>query len=157
MGTLKALWPFQQRGYDGIVTSLKTGHRHPICQIPTGGGKTVLASHIVTGALKKGKTAAFLVPMIGLVDQTYERFVENGIDPLDIGIMQGNHPIYRPAAPIQICSVQTIGRRQRPTADVVLVDEAHMRFETVSDWLMEEREKVFIGLTATPWSRGLAK
>src|SRR5208337_1420337 len=156
MGELKSMWPFQQRGYDGIVGSLRSGHRRPICQIPTGGGKTVLASHIVTGALKKHKKVAFLVPMIGLIDQTHDRFAENGIDPMDMGIVQGDHPLYRPDAPVQICSIQTIGRRFRPEADFVLVDEAHLRFKTVSDWMESEPQKIFIGLTATAWSRGLA-
>jgi DNA repair protein RadD len=61
--------------------SLRSGHRRPIIQSPTGSGKTVLAAALVEGALKKGNRVAFTVPRLSLIDQTRDRFVEEGIPP----------------------------------------------------------------------------
>jgi DNA repair protein RadD len=59
--------------------SLRSGHRRPIIQSPTGSGKTVLAAAIVEKALAKGKRVIFTVPKLSLIDQTVERFNEEGI------------------------------------------------------------------------------
>jgi DNA repair protein RadD len=53
--------------------SLRSGHRRPIIQSPTGSGKTVLAAAIVEKALAKGKRVIFTVPKLSLIDQTVER------------------------------------------------------------------------------------
>lgn len=84
---------------------------------------TVLAAHIVAGARAKHKRVAFCVPTLGLVDQTFERFLENGIDAADMGVIQSDHPWRRPHAPIQIATAQTLARRSLPEVDVVVVDE----------------------------------
>lgn len=125
-------------------------------QLPTGAGKTVVAAHIVAGALAKGNRIAFVVPMLNLIDQTFDRFMENGIDPGDMGVIQGDHEWRRPHAPVQICSIQTVAKRGFPEAPIVVTDEAHLRFDAMDRW-MQETSRVFIGLSATPWSRGLGK
>jgi superfamily II DNA or RNA helicase len=51
--------------------------------------------------------------------------------------------------------VQTIARRGYPDADVVIVDECHLRFKAVSEWMHCAADKVFIGLSATPWAKGM--
>jgi superfamily II DNA or RNA helicase len=58
-------------------------------QAPTAFGKTLLAAHIVRGALGKGKRVAFVVPKLTLIDQTVAAFEREGIQAL--GVMQGNH------------------------------------------------------------------
>jgi hypothetical protein len=80
---------------------------------------------------------AFGVPSISLIDQTFERFVENGIDPVEMGVIQGDHVWTRPHAPIQICSAQTLARRGLPDVDVAVIDEAHLRFEVYDRWMTE--------------------
>lgn len=156
MTELFPLRPLQELALEGLRNSLRHGKKRPIIQAPTGFGKTVIGAHIVAGAMAKRKRVAFVVPMLNLIDQTFERFQENGIDPADMGVIQGNHPWRRPSAPIQICSVQTIGRRGYPEVDFVLVDEVHLRFQSVDDWIADQPTKIFVGLSATPWSRGLA-
>lgn len=153
--SLFPLRPLQQKALDGLKESLRAGHRRPIIQAATGFGKTVIAAHIVRGAMDKRKTVAFCVPMITLVDQTFERFAENGIPRGEMGVQQGNHPWHRPNAPVQICSIQTIGARGAPPVDFAVVDEVHLRFKTIEDWIKAEPGKIFVGLSATPWSRGL--
>jgi len=153
---MRPLYPFQQKALDDLKTSLRSGRRRPIIQMPTGGGKTVLASHIVHGALNKSNTLAFCVPLLTLIDQTIERFIENGIAVNDIGVIQGNHAMRRPQAPIQIASTQTLARRDLPKSDIVVIDEVHVRYKVIEDWIKADEKKIFIGLSATPWSRGLA-
>jgi DNA repair protein RadD len=73
--------------------------------------------------------------------------------------MQGGHIRTNPACPIQVASVQTLQRRRIPPADVVVVGEAHRLFEFYIRWMAEPewRRVPFIGLSATPWTRGLGK
>ena len=154
---LKPLRPHQQRAIDGLKQSLMAGHRRPMLQAPTGAGKTVIAAHVVAGALAKGKRLAFCVPSIGLIDQTFERFVENGIDPAAMGVIQGNHPWRRPGAPIQIATAQSLARRDRPDVDLIVIDEAHVMHKVYQTWMDEQPDRMFIGLSATPWAKGLGK
>jgi len=157
MTQLRPLRPHQTAALDGLKHSLMTGHRRPLLQAPTGAGKTVIAAHIVAGALAKHKRIAFCVPSIGLVDQTFERFRENGIDPALMGVIQADHPWKRSNAPVQIATAQTLARRDRPQTDVVVIDEAHIRFGVYEAWMTDPEWQAvpFIGLTATPWAKGL--
>lgn len=155
--SLRQLRPHQAKAIDGLKSSLLDGHKRPLLQAPTGFGKTVIAAHIVAGARKKGKRVCFCVPSISLVDQTFERFRENGIDPAEMGIIQASHPWRRPHAPIQIATAQTLARRDRPDTDLVVIDEAHIRFGVYEQWMADPEcaDLMFIGLTATPWAKGL--
>jgi len=152
---LRPLRPHQQVAIDGIRQSLSTGHRRPTLQLPTGAGKTVVAAHIIAGAREKRKRVGFAVPALSLIDQSFERFRENGIDPGDMGVMQSDHPWRRPNAPVQICSIQTIAKRGFPDVDFAIIDENHLRFEIIDRWMAERPEMIFVGLSATPWSRGM--
>jgi DNA repair protein RadD len=153
----RILRPHQEMAIGLLRQSLISGHRRPMIQAPTGMGKTVIAGNIVNGALAKGKRVIITVPSISLVDQTFSSLFADGV--YDVGVMQGNHPQTNPNASVQLASLATLTRRQLPKADLVLVDEAHTRFKFLSEWMrLPEWEKVpFIGLSATPWSKGLGK
>lgn len=165
MTRLSALRPHQVNAMALLRESLVAGKRRPVLQMSTGAGKTVIAAHIIAGARSKGKRIAFCVPALSLVDQSFSRFAENGIDPADMGVMQGDHAWSRPHAPIQICSAQTLDRRGVPDVDVAVIDEAHVKFRVYEDWITGRKHEgpepykppVFIGLSATPWTKGLGK
>tara|TARA_R110000868_G_scaffold176318_1_gene413850 strand:+ start:8523 stop:10799 length:2277 start_codon:yes stop_codon:yes gene_type:complete len=112
---------YQQRAIDELRQALGTGKRRPVVQSPTGSGKTVIAAAIVNMARNKDKRIIFAVPALSLIDQTVERFRQNGI--FEIGVMQGQHEMTDYDQPVQVCSVQTLARRQPPKADLVIVDE----------------------------------
>ncbi|KQO76445.1 hypothetical protein ASF20_13955 [Methylobacterium sp. Leaf88] len=126
-------------------------------QAPTGAGKTVVAAAIVQGALSKGKRVLFVVPALSLIDQTVRSFWAEGIR--DVGVIQGNHPMTDPTRPIQIASIQTLQRRAIPRFDIVVIDEAHRWFEMLGVWMQAEdwASVPFVGLSATPWTKGLGK
>ncbi|MGA0595419.1 DEAD/DEAH box helicase [Enterovirga sp. CN4-39] len=147
----------QFEAVERLRQALLAGKRRPMLQAPTGFGKTLLGAMIVEGALSRGKRVIFTVPAVSLIDQTVEAFEAEGIDA--IGVMQGFHPMSDARQPVQVCSVQTLMRRQPLQADVVLIDEAHRWFEFYGEWMNQpEWARVpFIGLSATPWTRGLGK
>lgn len=150
----KPLRDHQVRALEMLRRSLTAGNRRVVVQLPTGAGKTRLAAEIVSGALAKGNRVAFTVPAISLIDQTVAAFESEGI--YAIGVMQANHVRTDREQPVQVVSVQTLGRRKRPDADVVVIDECHLQFAAVKSWIADEPGKVFIGLSATPWARGMA-
>ena len=155
--TARPLRPHQVRAMDLLKSSIRSGKRRPILQAPTGFGKTRVGAEIVTGAHAKGNRVTFCVPALSLIDQTFDAFVNDGVDPGDIGVIQADHPWRRPHAPIQIASAQTLARRTLPLTDVVVVDECHVRFAVYEKWMNDEAmaRKLFIGLSATPWAKGL--
>ena len=126
-------------------------------QAPTGAGKTVLAASMVTGALAKGNRVLFVVPFLSLIEQTVAAFKAQGIDA--VGVMQGYHWMTDGSQPVQVASIQTLQRRMLPMSDLVIVDEAHRWFAFMGEWMARpEWQKVpFIGLSATPWTKGLGK
>jgi Type III restriction enzyme, res subunit len=88
---LLPLWCHQAQAIDELRVSLRNGRKRVMIQLPTGAGKTKLPADITRGALGKGKKAAFLVPLVSLVDQTVKAFAAEGIDA--VGVMQADHPL----------------------------------------------------------------
>lgn len=148
---------YQARAIEDIRQSLRNGVNRLVCQAATGAGKTKIAAAIVDSALTKGKRTAFVVPAISLVDQTLESLADEGI--LDVGVIQANHLLTDWSKPVQVCSIQTIQRRGYPQADVVIIDECHRLHDAHKKWIKDpEWQKVpMIGLSATPWTKGLGK
>lgn len=147
--------PHQQEAISKLRQSLASGKKRPILQAPTGAGKTVIATMVIEGALRKGNRVIFIVPRLSLIQQTVDAFRSEGIT--GIGVIQGQHELTDYDQPVQVASVQTLARRRPPEATLVIVDEAHMDYKAIRK-LMEEWPLVtFIGLSATPWTKGLGK
>lgn len=147
---------YQSEALESLRAAIVEGERRIVLQLPTGGGKTVIAAGIVDGALRKGRRVLFTVPAVSLVDQTVQSFWDEGFR--DIGVIQAQHSMTDWSKPVQVASVQTLQRRTGlPQADVMVVDECHRMFSFYSDvfTLPEWVAKPIIGLSATPWSRGL--
>ena len=151
----KVARPHQTKAMEMLRASLASGRKRPCLQLPTGAGKTFIASLIVRGALAKGNRVVFTVPALSLVDQTVAAFEAEGVER--IGVIQADHPRTDAFAPVQVASVQTLARRDRPAASVVVVDECHIRSEAVVRWMREAPTTRFVGLSATPWRKGMAE
>ncbi len=126
-------------------------------QAPTGFGKTVVGAALVKGSLAKGRRILFVVPALSLIDQTVRSFFTEGIH--DVGVIQGSHPMTDASKPVQVASIQTLQRRAIPPFDIVVVDEAHRWFEMLGVWMADPawQRVPFVGLSATPWTKGLGK
>lgn len=145
---------------DAIVRlreSLQNNKKRIVMALPTGAGKTVIAASLIRSAREKNKRVAFVVPSLTLIDQTVARFESNGI--WEIGVMQANHEMTDPNMPVQVCSIQTLARRNSPNVDMVIVDECHVQFKFLIEWMGREEWKdiPFVGLSATPWAKGMGQ
>lgn len=152
-----SLRPQQTHLLDELDLALKAGCRRIMVQAPTGFGKTIVAAAIAKNELQHGRRAIFTVPALSLIDQTVERFFSEGVR--DVGVIQADHHLTNYARQIQVASVQTLQRRHIPESDLVMIDEAHRWFEFYGNWMKspEWSNVPFVGLSATPWTRGLGK
>lgn len=157
---MKVLRPHQVTALDQLRHSVAGQRRRGLrarvmLKLATGAGKTVIAAAIVRGAREKGKRVLFIVDAISLIDQTVEAFYAEGVS--EIGVIQADHPMTDWSKPVQVASVQSLQRRQMPPADIVIIDEAHCQNEWLAKLMQSETwaDVPFIGLSATPWSKGL--
>jgi DNA repair protein RadD len=147
------LHDYQSESVARIRDLIRQGKKNILLVSPTGSGKTVIASHMVGESCKKGKRATFVVDRLSLIDQTSRTFYAEGIEH---GVIQGDHHNYAPWEHVQVASQQTLARRKWPESDVIFVDEAHTVTKTVSQRLWP-RDTIAVGLTATPFTKGLGK
>lgn len=145
---------YQFASVDGLRAGIRGGHRKQVLMAPTGAGKTEIASYMLDEARAKSSRALFIVDRVVLVDQTSQRLDQYGIPH---GVIQADHWRHRPYERIQICSAQTLEKRGIPDGvDVVFVDEAHSMRKKVAEFLAAT-DAVVVGLTATPFTKGMGK
>jgi DNA repair protein RadD len=130
-------------------------HRKTMLQMATGSGKSHVAAAIMEMGLAKGKRIGFLIDRIVLGDQITDRLFSSG---LPVSVVQGQHPLWNPNKPLQVCSVQTLARRretQWPAVDLWIMDEAHLVYDVVNRMMAHRTDIPWLGLSATPFTRGL--
>ncbi|MHB1952163.1 MAG: DEAD/DEAH box helicase family protein [Sulfobacillus sp.] len=154
---LRPLRPYQAKAIESIRQAVREGHKRIVLQIPTGGGKTLIAAHLITSSIDKDKRSLFTCPRKTLVNQTLKHFEREGIR--DIGVIQAKHERTDWRAQVQIASVQTLIRRALPEVDFIIVDEVHMNWNALNERLdcEEWKAKIVIGLSATPWAKGMGR
>lgn len=151
------LRPYQLESIEALREWLRSrsGVGHQILCAPTGSGKTVMATYLMQEAAAKMSRAAFVVDRVALVDQTSKMFDDYGISH---GVLQGNHWRARPWERIQVVSAQTLARREVNTEwQLVIWDECHTLYKTMVEYAKAHPNVVVIGLTATPFTKGLGK
>ena len=153
---------YQKEDIDRIWSLIDSGHNRIMYQLSTGGGKTICSSALIHEAhVNRNWDCIFTVPRISLVNQTVEKFNKSGLD--DVGVIQANHILTDYSKPVQVASVSTLARRQIAFEKGVLdpklfiIDEAHMMYSFIGDILKSDEYKdiPIVGLSATPYSRGL--
>jgi len=145
---------YQVDSINDLRKAILRGHKRIVLQLATGGGKTTIASEMIRKANEKGKKCLFLADRIELVEQTSRRLDYEG---LDHGIIMADNPRYKPHSLNQICSPQTLARRPIPGADLVIIDECHVAYNVHRKMMEAMPNTVFIGLSATPFTKGLGK
>ena len=144
---------YQIESVEGLRQGLREGHLRQILCAPTGSGKTLCAAHLIKEALGKGSKSVFIADRVALVTQTSQGFYELGIPH---GVAQGENTFGR-GFPVQICSAQTIEKRGFwPDLDLIIVDEAHTQRKATLEFIRSVQKPV-IGLTATPFTKGLGQ
>ena len=148
------LYPHQEVAIDLLRQSLRNGDTRPILKAPCGFGKTVVSAWLIKSAIAKGVRVGFIVPRLALVDQSSREFDAFGIDH---GVIQGLHPLTDPNKMCQVISAQSIKPKRVENIGLFIVDECHMVYKHVSDIIKSYDRIPFIGLTATPYTKGLGK
>jgi DNA repair protein RadD len=144
---------FQAASVEQLRNNIRTGIRSQVLSAPTGSGKTICAAHLLDECYNKGRRAVFVADRISLIDQTSAVLDRYGIPH---GVIQSNHWRTRRWERIQVASADTLARRGWPEFDLMIVDECHTQKETTRRAIGTMPPKaVAIGLTATPFSKGL--
>lgn len=146
---------YQERLVHDLRLAIAQGYRRILVYLPTGGGKTIVASEIVRRIVEKGNRANFILHRDPLVTQTSDKFTAFDIPH---GIIKSGFP-ENADAPVQICGVQTLDARDLPIPPgITLIDEAHsVSFYRKLQELFEESDRIILGFTATPFRRGKQK
>jgi superfamily II DNA or RNA helicase len=152
-----ALRPYQANAIQNVRYTLAgpNGVQRVLVYSPTGSGKTEIGMAIVKGAVVKKKRVAFICNRIHLVDQASDRFMKAGIVH---GRIQGRNTA-RIYEQVLIASIQTVAKRGLPPVDLIIIDEAHTAAGS-KDYLRilaAANGVTVIGLSATPYSKGLGK
>lgn len=150
---MKPLRPHQGKAIEMLRDSLRRRKRRPVLQLGTGSGKTRISAEITKNALGNGKRVMFIADAIQLIDQTVQAFWDEGIR--DIGVIQADHPMTNWQMPCQVASIQTLARRTPPDFDIAIIDEVHAFYGAHKRLMEKYPNKIYIGLSATPWTRGL--
>lgn len=143
-----SLRPYQQSAIDQVRDAFRAGHRAPLLVAATGAGKTVMFGAITQSAADRGKSVMVIAHRRELIRQASRKLAETGVEH---GIIA---PGFTPTRhPVQVASVQTLGRRIERIAapDLIIFDEAHHavagQWATVTAAFPHAR---ILGVTATP-------
>jgi superfamily II DNA or RNA helicase len=146
---------YQEQTLAALREGFAKGKKCQVLYAPTGAGKTEMAIALMAATKTKGNKAAMLLDRIVLCDQTSKRLEKYKIDH---GVMQSGHWRYRPYESIQVCSAQTLERRGSfPGLNLLIVDECHQTREQTVQFIKDNPDIRVIGLTATPFTKGLGK
>lgn len=149
---------YQLEAVNGARGELGRGGKRCLIVLPTGGGKTVVASEVIHRAVAKERRVLFLAHRRELILQTSAKLTGFGVKH---GIIMGSHPRALQHL-VQVASVQTLARHRDLLGrlDLIFLDEAHhaaaQQYEDILGWFSHAH---VVGLTATPWrldGRGLA-
>ena len=127
------------------------GHSSVLAVLPTGGGKTVIFSHIAQSAARKGNRVCILVHRAELLDQA-----SRSLTAMDVphGCIRANRKMDLTHS-VQVASVQTLARRLHLIPpdffQLLVVDEAHhTNAGTWRNVVEHFNAAKLLGVTATP-------
>ena len=146
---------YQISAVEALREKIRSNEKRLILCAGTGAGKTVIASHLLRQADRKGSYALFLVDRVALVNQTSATLDAYGIRH---GVLQGINARYAPRENVQVCSIQTLARRKLPRdPSLIVYDECHAQYKSTLAYMAQYPNAVKIGLTATPFTKGMGK
>lgn len=140
------LRPYQKDIIEQTVKSKKS----TLIQIPTGGGKTVIAKSIIFKLWRDFNfQILFVAPKIVLMEQTMEVF--KGLNPK---LVHGQSK-YTNRDKILVSTIQTASRRENLQPNVIIIDEVHYGFDgsMIENLIKNKPNTRVIGLSATPYDR----
>jgi len=160
----KELRGYQGRAFNELRQAVADGYRKILLVAPTGSGKSVVFSKLISSASQKSNHVLFLVHKRELVYQASKHLTREGV-PHGL-IMAGE--VMNKMKSVQLASKDTLWARAKlksridmPPAKVVVIDEAHRTGSRTYNKILDDYEDaIIIGVTATPVrksGRGLGK
>lgn len=145
---------YQLAAIDKLRENIRAGHKAQVLVLPTGGGKTVVATHLMQEADRKQSKSCFVVDRRAIVNQTSATFDRYG---LDHGVIMADHLRNKPFMRTQVASAQTLEARGfMPDLNLLVVDECHSTRKQIAAFIKAHPNVVTIGLSATPFTAGMA-
>ena len=144
---------YQEIALNGLRESMRMGNKRILLVAPTGSGKTVIASAMISAAVQKLNHCLFVAHRRELVNQC-----SNKLHDFDVphGVLMAGRS-GNIGARTQVASIQTYTIRKgnkyfnKPNADLIILDEAHRSVsKSFKDLVNDYPDAYVIGLTATP-------
>jgi DNA repair protein RadD len=146
-----SLRPYQQEAVHQIREAFRQGHRSVLFVLPTGGGKTVVFSHIAEQAAARDNRICILVHRQELLRQASASLSSLGVQH---GLIMPRRAMDL-SAHVQVASVQTLARRlhklPQSLFQLLVIDEAH--HSNAGTWakvITHFTSARVLGVTATP-------
>ena len=157
---MQQLRPYQQDFLRQVQDALDADYNARVMmQLPTGGGKTIIAGALLADWLTGGRKAVWLTHRKELADQTCKMLTDAHISAVtDVNWTPGTDaPAMSQGAVILMA--QTVGRRtanreiwnKYNADDLMVIDEAHHAAAESWERAMVQWPGRILGMTATPW------
>jgi len=143
----------------GVQAALAEEQARVMMQLPTGGGKTIIAGALLKKWLKGGRKAVWLTHRKELVTQTREQLVDADVASKVDARWTPGHDAPARRNGVAILMAQTVSRRtarmdvwrKYGSSDLMIVDEAHHAAADGWTRAMRQWPGRILGMTATPW------
>ncbi len=151
---------YQKKVIGEIYHHYRKGVKSVMLVSPTGSGKTLTTTHIISDAVNRGVRVLFIIHREPLVDQTVKTLNNYGVD--SVGYIKAGYPHANDEDRVIVASIQTLARRDYPpNIGLVIFDESHTTsfYKTAKkliDYYCESpiiplSKAKFLHLTATPF------
>ena len=145
-----------RRVQDGLAAGPKA---RLMIQLPTGGGKTVIAGALLSDWLQNGRKAVWLTHRTELAEQTRRMLTDAGVSAITNVNWTPGEDAPAMAGGAVILMAQTVGRRtarrevwnRYDAGDLLVIDEAHHAAAPGWERAMQQWPGPTVGMTATPW------
>ncbi len=150
---------YQEDLLDEVQVALSSDKARVMMQLPTGGGKTVIAGALLNHWLTHGRKAVWLTHRRELVLQTRELLASANVEAIIDAQWKSGDDAPARRNRVAILMAQTVSRRNSGNIvwtkynndDLMIIDEAH--HASADGWTraMQQWPGRILGMTATPW------
>lgn len=150
-----ALRPYQMDLIGELRKSIQIGHKKIVLCAPTGAGKTIMFTYMISEHVNRGGRALVFTHRKELLKQAGSAFEKFGLSPEFIRAGEKMDLF----APLHVAMVETFHRRSKDLdlflhqKTLIIIDECHINnFTKIFEGI--NNDTIVIGVTATPYRKG---